>query len=59
MIWRMRRDNLLLRCSDQSKGSVRYFVHLAETIIASEVRHTVSALLQEILEGDVNASMMS
>ena len=59
MVWRTRRDNLLLRCSDRSKGSVRYFVHLAETVIALEVRRTVSALLQEILEGDVNASKMS
>ena len=59
MVWRMRRDNLLLRFSDRSKGLVRYFVHLAETVIALEVCRTVSALLQEILEEYVNASKMS
>ena len=33
------------------KDLVQYFDRLAETVVASDVRRAVSALLQEILEG--------
>ena len=49
--WRTYVGNLLQRCDDQSETWSNTFDRLAETIVASDVRRTVSALLQEILEG--------